>query len=125
MNNCSKIIYKPSNPCRPQLYKVVKYRYYRFPVKYICTPVEWGTKCEKHVSFEPEKPYPSIKVGCDQLQQSYYGGQEQYYSAPDCGCAQDAYYEADGYAKADGYANDCQNSYEDGGDYAAPDHSCF
>jgi hypothetical protein len=140
MSNYSNYGYKPYDPCQSQLYKTVKYRYYRFPTKYICTPVEWGTKCEKHVVWEPVKPYPPVKVPCEHLKQPYYGkeqpyydkeqpyyGKEQpyddkeqpYYPTPGCcGYAQDgSYYEADGYAQ------DYQGEEENGGyaDFEYPD----
>lgn len=111
MNN-SKTIYNPCNPCRPQLYKTVQYRYYRYPTKYICTPVEWGTKSEKHVFWAPEKPYPPVKVKCEQLRQSY-GQDQQDYAEPKYGFAQEgSYYESDGYAQ------DYQYSDDDGDDEA-------
>ena len=109
MSNSSKGIYKPCNPCRPQLYKTVKYNYYRYPTKYICTPVEWDTKCEKQVIWEPEKPYPPVKVCCEQLKQSYCGKDEQYYSEPEKGYAQEnSYYESDDYSQDYQYSDDAE-----------------
>lgn len=106
MNDRSKNMYKHHNPCKPQLYKTEKYQYYRYPVKYICVPVEWDIKCEKHVCWEPVKPYPPVKVPCEQLKQFPCSPDPQY----DKGYASDgALYEEDGYAQDD------QEDFEAGG----------
>lgn len=117
MSNYSKPICKPHDPCKAQLYKIVQYRYYRFPTKYICTPVEWGTKSEKQVYWEPQKPYPPVKVPCEDLRQKYYkdekgfyGKEQQSYPAPEFGYEQGS----PGFEQ-DGDAQDYQDGGENGG----------
>lgn len=102
-------MYKPHDPCKPQLFKTEKYRYYRYPTKYVCIPVEWDTKCEKVVCWEPVKPYPPVKVPCEKLKRYQCGPDHQYDGgyAPDCG-----YYEDDGYMQQDD-----GNGYDDGGGF--------
>ncbi len=117
MSNYSKPKCNPHDPCKAQLYKTEKYQYYRYPVKYICTPVEWDTKCEKHVYWEPQKPYPPVKVSCEELRQKYdkdemyYSKEQESYQAPEYGYEQD------------GYTPENQDGEEDGG-YQEFGYSC-
>jgi len=106
MDNTSKKIYRPHDPCKPQLFKIEKICYFRYPTKYVCVPVEWDKKCEKHVCWVPVKPFPPVKVPCEKLKQFHCGPVQK----SDSGYAPDgSFYEEDGDMQ------DFQENFDDGG----------